>query len=99
MGEKFGPQLQSAGVIHGEYVDSGATDGGKPHDAHTAEQEVPRPMVAPGVEEGNKLAAEGIHTRKVRSFAKITAVAGQREIIGVIAPAVLFGDDMFDVMR
>jgi hypothetical protein len=99
LGEKFGPQLEAAGVVHGEYVHSGATDGGKPHDAYTTEQEVVRPMVAPGVEEGNKLATEGIHTREVRSLAKITAVAGEREIVGVIAPAVLFGNDMLDVVR
>jgi hypothetical protein len=98
-GEKFGPQLQAAGIVHGEYVHSGATDGGNPHDAHTTEQKVVSPLVAPGVEEGHQFTAEGIHTREVRSLAKITSVAGQREIGGVIAPAVLFGDDMFDVMR
>jgi hypothetical protein len=98
-GEKFGPQLQAAGVVHGEYVHGGATDGRNPHDAHATEQEVLNPLVAPGLEEGHKLAAEGIHAREVRSLTKITAVAGQREIVDVIAPAVLFGDDMLDVMR
>jgi hypothetical protein len=28
----------------------------------------------------------------------MVAVAGQREIVGVIAPAVLFGNDVLDVM-
>lgn len=37
MGEKFGPQLQAAGVVHGEDVHGGATDGRNPHDAHATE--------------------------------------------------------------
>jgi hypothetical protein len=40
----------------------------------------------------------GVHARKVRALAKIAAVTGQREIVDVIAPTVLFGDDMLDVM-
>ena len=36
-GETFGPQLQTAGVVHGEYVHGGATDGRNPHDTHTTE--------------------------------------------------------------
>jgi hypothetical protein len=57
------------------------------------------PPFAPGVEETHKLTAEGVHACKVRAFAKITAVTGQHEIVDVIAPAVLFSDDMLDVMR
>jgi hypothetical protein len=99
MGAKFGPQLQAAGVVHGEDVHGGAADGGNPYDAHTTEQKVLSPRVAPGVEEGHKPTTEGIHTREVRSLTEVTAVAGQREIVDVIAPAVLFGDDMLTVMR
>jgi hypothetical protein len=57
------------------------------------------PTVAPGVEEGHKLTAEGIHAREVRALAKVAAVAGQRQIVNVIAPTVLFGDDMLNVVR
>jgi hypothetical protein len=51
------------------------------------------------VEERYKFPAERIHAGEVRSLAKITAVAGQREIIGIIAAAVLFGNDMLNVMH
>ena len=57
------------------------------------------PTVVPRVEEGHKLTADGIHSREVGALAKVAAMAGQREIINVIAPAVLFGDDMFNVVR
>jgi hypothetical protein len=99
MGKEFGPQLQAASVIHGEHVHGGATDRCNPLDPYTPKQKVLGPPVAPGVEEWHELTAHGIHARKVRPFAKIAAVAGQREIANVVAPAVLSGDDMLDVVR
>lgn len=86
MGEKFGPQLQAADVVHGEQVHGGSTGGRNPHDAHTAKQKVLRPPVASGVEEGHKLAAQAIHPREISALVKITAVAGQREILDLITP-------------
>lgn len=38
-----------------------------------------------------------VDTRQVRALVQIAAVAGQREIVGLVIPAVLFGTDMFDV--
>ena len=99
-GEKFGPQLQATGVVHGEYVHGGATDGRNPHDAHATEQEsalTHRSRL--GWKRGTSSAAQGIHPREIGALVKITAVAGQREILDLIAPAVLFGDDVLDVMR
>jgi hypothetical protein len=51
------------------------------------------------VEEGHNFTIDWIHAREVRAFAKIAAVAGQREVVNVIAPPVLLGDDMLDVVR
>jgi len=95
----LGPQFQAAGVIHGEHVHGGATGGRNPLDTHAVKQKMLSPAVAPGVEEGHKLTADGIHTREVRALAKVAAMAGQREIINVIAPAVLFGGYMLNVVR
>jgi len=88
-----------ARVIHGEHVDGGATDRRHPLDTYALKQKVLTPPVAPGVEEGHKLTADGIYAREVRALAKIAAMAGQREVVNVIAPAVLLGDDMLDVVR
>jgi hypothetical protein len=98
-GEKFGSQLQTPSVVHSKHVDGGASRGRNPNDAHTPKQEGLSPPFAPGVEEGNKLAAQGIHARKIWALAKITAVTCQREVVDVISPAVLFSDDMLDMMR
>jgi hypothetical protein len=99
VGKKFGPQLQAAGVIHGKHAHRGATCGRNPRDAHATKSKVLGPPVAPGVEKRHKLTTEGINACKVRAFAKITPVTGQREIVDAIAPAVLFSDDMLDMMR
>ena len=50
------------------------------------------------MEKVDKLAGERIHTRKIGTFAEIAAVTGQGQIIRLVAAAVLFGDDVFDVM-
>jgi hypothetical protein len=99
MGGKLGPQFQAAGVIHGEHLHGGATGGRNPLDTNAEKQKMLSPAVAPGVEEGHKLTTDGIHAREVGALAKVAAVAGQREIFNVIAPAVLFGDDMLNVVR
>ena len=98
MGKDLGPQLDAACVVHGKQADSGAAGGGYPHDAHTVKQKVVSPPVASGVEERHKFTAEGIHACKVRALAKITAVTGKRKVVDFIAPAVLFSQDMLDVV-
>jgi hypothetical protein len=95
----LGPQFQAAGVIHGEQYHGGATSGRDPLDTHAVKQKMFSPAVAPGVEEGHKLAADGIHSREIRALVQVAAVAGQRKIVNVVAPAVLFGDDRLDVVR
>ena len=57
------------------------------------------PAVAPRVEEGNKLTARGIHSCEVGPLAEVAAVAGQCKIADIIASAVLFGDDVLNVVR
>ena len=99
MGEKFGPQLQAASVIHGEQVYRGATDRRSPHDTCPAKRKVLGPPLASGVEQTHDLTAEGIHACEIRALTEITAVTGQREVFDVIAPAVLFSNDMLDVVR
>jgi hypothetical protein len=80
--------------VHGR-----ATDRRYPLDLHASKQKVVRPLVAPGVEERHKLATDRIHTCEVRALAEVAAVAGYREVVNVISPAMLFGDNMLDVVR
>jgi hypothetical protein len=52
----------------------------------------------PGIEKTHNLASKGIYASKVGAFVEVTAVTGQREISHVIAPPVLFRDDMLDMV-
>jgi hypothetical protein len=58
-----------------------------------------RPHVAPRVEERDKRAAGRVDAGEVGPLVGIAAVAGQGEVCRVIGPAVLLGDDVFDVVR
>jgi hypothetical protein len=61
-------------------------------------REVLIPAFMPGIEETHNLASKGIYASKVGAFVEVTAVTGQREISHVIAPPVLFRDDMLDMV-
>jgi hypothetical protein len=45
------------------------------------------------------LARHRVDSTEVRAFVQIAAVASEREILDVIAAAVLAGDNVFDLMR
>jgi hypothetical protein len=57
-----------------------------------------RPAIAPGVEEQSNLSIIGVDARQVWTFVEIAAMARQRQIIGIVGTAVLFRDNMFDVV-
>ena len=46
----------------------------------------------------NRLRVPGLRARKVRALAEIAAVAGKGEIVMIVGPAVLSGDDVLDVV-
>lgn len=56
------------------------------------------PAVAPRVKERHEVAAGEIHTCKIRAFAEIAAMTGQREVVLVVASPMLPGNDVFDVV-
>lgn len=60
--------------------------------------EVLLPPIAPRVKQRDQLTGRRIDTRQIRSLSKVTAVAGQGQIVQVIRSAMLFGDDVFDVV-
>jgi hypothetical protein len=40
-----------------------------------------------------------VDTREVRTFSKVSAVTGQRQIVNVVRATMLSGYDVFDVVR
>jgi hypothetical protein len=64
-----------------------------------AVHEVIRPPVSPGMKQNLQLASHRIDSAEVRAFVQIAAMASKREITEIVAPAVLTGDYVFDLMR
>jgi len=73
--------------------------GVEPFDADAQQDKAFSPAVAPRVEERLDLATHRIDAREIRALQEIAALASQREVIRVVAPAVLLRDDVLDVVR
>ena len=58
-----------------------------------------RPPVAPGVKQDLYPARRRVDSTQVWAFVQITAMAGEREILDIIAASVLTGDYVLDLMR
>jgi hypothetical protein len=79
-------------------VYSGATDGAKAYNVHTFEDEVIGPLIASRMKEADNLPRLGINPGQIRTLTEITAVARERQVIGIVGSAVLLRDDVLDVM-
>jgi hypothetical protein len=79
-------------------VYSGSANGCDAFDTNAAGDKVLSPAVPSRVKERHELTAGGIHAREIGTFAEIATVAGEREIVNVIAPSVLLGNDVLDVV-
>ena len=51
------------------------------------------------MEEGYQFSAGGIDTCQIGALAEIASVARQRQVVGFVGTAVLFGDNVLDVVR
>jgi hypothetical protein len=74
-------------------------DGCEPFDADASKHKVFSPLVAPRTEEEYRLAGGRVEAREVRALGEIAALAGQGELVNVVAAAMLPRDDMLDVVR
>jgi hypothetical protein len=92
-------QLNPPGVVHREYVDRCAPDCGNPFDNRSSAAEMIGPGVTPWIKKGDKLPGDRIDAGPVRAFAEIAAVAGKRQVAGIVGPTVLPGDYVLDVVR
>jgi hypothetical protein len=63
------------------------------------EGKVIRPTVSPGMKQSFYLARHRVDSTQVWSFVQIAAMASEREILDIIAAAVLTSDYVLDLMR
>ena len=91
------PHFDSRGMIHIEHHDRGATGGRAPDNFARREIKMFIPTIPPRVKKRRHLRRPRINPGKVRPLVRIAQMAGQREILRLIATAMLPGDDVFDV--
>ena len=65
---------------------------------HSVQSKMMVPMVATGIEEWHDFRGQGIDARQVGAFSRITAVTGERQIVGFVGSEMLLGDNVLDVV-
>ena len=90
--------LNPARIVHREQLDSSAPNRRSALDHRPAETEMIAPTVASRIEQRDNLSGAWINPGQVRTFAQIATVTGKGEIALIIAPTVLAGYYVLDVM-
>lgn len=85
-------------VVHREQLHSSAPNRRNALDNRPAETEMIAPTVASRIEQRDNLSGARIDSGQVRTFAQIATVTGKGEIAAIIAPTVLAGYYVLDVM-
>jgi hypothetical protein len=67
--------------------------------AYAPNQKVLHPQVTSRVKQWRHLARHWVNTGEIGAFLEVAAMACQRQVVNVIAPAMLLGDNMLDVVR
>jgi hypothetical protein len=74
--QDFGPQFQTAGIVHVQDLYGGAPNRADALDARAFKREVVGPSVTPRMEDRRHLPSLRIDSREVRAFVQVAAVAG-----------------------
>jgi hypothetical protein len=73
--QDFGPQLQTAGVVHAQHLDSSAPGRANAIDACAFKSKVVGPSITPRMKEGRHFPGPRVDSCQVRAFVQIAAVA------------------------
>ena len=97
--KQFLPEFDTASIVHRENLYCRTSCGAQSLDVRAPENKVVRPSVAAWMKQGCHFARHGIDPGQIGTFMKIASVAGKRQIVGFVETAVLFRNDVFDVME
>ena len=97
--QQFLPQFETASIIHPEKLYGRPSGGGQSFNAGALDGKMIGPTVATRMKQGSYRTRNRINPCEVRSFVKVAAMAGQGQIASVIETAMLFRNDMFDVVE
>ena len=94
---KFAP-LDPSCIVHREQLYGSASNRGSTFDDRSPEMKMIRPQVASRIEQRNNVARNRIDAGQVRPFPQITAVTSEGQIAVIVAPLMLAGNYVLDVM-
>jgi hypothetical protein len=96
-GDQFRAQLNPIRRVECKNNNGGAATGSATDDDRSLEAEMARPALSAGIEKPHDSTRPGINPRQVRPLVVVVVVAGQGQIICIIATMMLPGDNVFDV--
>lgn len=85
-------------VVQIQDVDRGSTDCGNTDNAHTLNDKMLGPLIAPRMKKAGNLTGLGINSGQVGTLIEIAAMAGKCQVAGIAGAGMLFRDDVLDVM-
>ena len=92
-------QVEAARVIQSQHPHRGAPSRCSSFNPRLVQAKVVTPLVQAWVEQTRDLIGDGIDTGKVWPLLQVAAMAGQCQVGRFVRAAMLFGDDVFDVVR
>ncbi len=85
--------------VYPQKTDSRSSRGGQADDFASLVLEVFTPVVQAWVKQSGELLGLGIQTSEVGAFVQIAVMASECQIFSDVRPAVLLGDDVFNMKR
>jgi hypothetical protein len=85
--------------IDAQCGDSGPAGSRAPNKAGAVPAEMPRPLLAARVEEGDDLVRGAVNSGYIRSFVVVARKTGEAKILWLRGAAVAFGDNVVDLKR
>ena len=91
--------VDGVGIVHLQHSDCSTANGSAADENRTIPAKMMRPVVPTRMEQLRDFLCQCVDAREVRAFVVVTVMAGKGQVGGMIAAAVLFGNDVLDVKR
>ena len=93
------PEFETASIIDRKNLYGRTTGGTQSLDARAPENKVVGPSVATWRKQGRHFTRHGINSCQIGAFIKVASMASKRQIVDFVKTAMLFRNDVFDVVE
>jgi hypothetical protein len=91
-------QIQPPSVIHREHLNRCASNRSDSFNPHAAYAKVILPLIPARVEDRHDFLGQRVNPRKIRTLSQIATMASQRQVAKFLGPAMLLGNNVFNVV-